>query len=475
MTAKSFAVLALGTLLSACAVGPNFERPGAPALNNYAMAGDAPYAANVELTPSAHAPGGWWNDLSPELDALVNEALAHNQTLAQADANLEEARADAAATRGAAMPQANASASAVRERINTAAFGFSGFPSPTISLYSVGASVAFDFDIFGAHRRAVERDEARAAAEQARVDAAYLTVTGNVVRQGVLVAGLRAKVAAQDEIVAADRRVLDMVRRAIRAGGQPPAAANTIEAQLAEDEAGAPALRQQLAEARHRLALYVGQAPSQWAAPELDLATFHAPAAIPVSLPSELVRRRPDILAAEADLHAATAQIGVDTAALYPNLTIAASWAQSAIDPSTLFEGASTGWSIGPSLTAPIFHGGALHAHVAHANAAQRRALAGYQETVLEAFVQVADVMSAIGNAQATLLAQLQAVTTAETNVRNAQFAYSNGAGTLLNVVDAQRQANRARLGAVDAQVSLYQNIAALYVASAADWRAQVR
>lgn len=470
MRALSSAALALGLFAGGCAVGPNFERPGAPALAGYAMAGDAA-AAQVQLAPSASTPAGWWTSMSADLDTLVNEALAHNQTLAQADATLQQARAEAAATRGEALPQANASTAAVRERINTAAFGFTGFPSPTISLYSVGASVAFDLDIFGGRRRAVERDEAHAVAQRARVDAAYLTVTGNVVRQAILVAGLRAKVAAQDEIIAGDQRVLDMVRRAIRAGGQPPAAANTIEAQLAEDQAAAPAYRQQLAEARHRLALFVGQAPSQWSAPDLDLSAFHAPQTIPVSLPSELVRRRPDILAAEADLHAATAQIGVDTAALYPNLSIAASWTQSAIDPSDIFEGTSAGWSVGPSLTAPIFHGGTLRAHVQRANAAQRAALAAYQETVLEAFVQVADVMSAIATSQQTLAAQQQAVQTADINVRNNQFAYLHGAGTLLNVVDAQRQANRARLGAVDAQIALYQNIAALYVASAADWR----
>jgi NodT family efflux transporter outer membrane factor (OMF) lipoprotein len=471
MRVLSFAVMAFGVLAGGCAVGPNYERPGAPALNGYAMQGDAAAPANVQLTPSGSAPASWWTNLSPQLDALVTEALANNHTLAEADANLQQARADVAATRGEALPQANASSSAVRERINTAAFGFTGFPSPTISLYSVGASVGFDFDIFGGRRRAVERDQAHAVAQQARVDAAYLTVTGNVVRQAVLVAGLRAKVAAQDDIIAGDQRVLDMVRRAIRAGGQPPAAANTIEAQVAEDQAAAPALRQQLAEARHRLALYVGQPPSQWAAPDLDLAAFRAPDAIPVALPSDLVRRRPDILAAEAELHAATAQIGVDTAALYPNLSIAASWTQSAIDPSTLFEGTSAGWSVGPSLTAPLFHGGTLRAHLQRANAAQRAALATYQETVLEAFVQVADVLSAISNGQRALAAQQQAVQTADANVRNAQFAYRNGAGTLLNVVDAQRQANRARLGAVDAQVALYQNIALLYVASAADWR----
>ena len=389
----------------------------------------------------------------------------------QADATLGQARADAAAARGDALPQINGNTAAVRERINTQAFGFTGFPSPTLSLYSVGTSVNFDLDLFGGRRRAIERAEAREAAQQARVDAAYLSLSGNVVREAVLVAGLRAKIAAQDAIIDGDRRMMTMVRNAITAGGQAPAAANTIEAQSAEDEAAGPPLRQQLAEARHRLALLVGRAPAQWAAPDFELASFTAPTDVPVSLPSELVRRRPDILAAEADVHAATANIGVETAALYPNISLNAALTQSAIDPATLFESTSAGWSLGPGLTAPIFHGGTLRAHVRAANAEQRASLAAYQETVLEAFVQVADLIQAVGNDQQTVEIQQRAVAAAEANRRNAQFAFQNGAGTLLALVDAQRQANRARVAAIDAQTKLLQDIAALYVAVAADWR----
>jgi NodT family efflux transporter outer membrane factor (OMF) lipoprotein len=441
-------------------------------VTSYAGPGDAPTPANVQLTPSAETPAEWWTVFgSAELDALVRTALANNQTLAQADANLVEARATADATRGGAAPQVNANAAAVRERINTQAFGFSGFPSPTIPLYSLGASVGFDLDLFGGHRRAIERDDARATAQQARVDAAYLTLSGNVVQQGLLIAGLHAKIGAQNEIIAGDQRILDMVRRGIEAGGQPPAAANTIEAQLSEDQSALPPLRQQLAEAQHRLALYLGRAPVDAPNSSIDLDALQTPAEIPVSLPSELIRRRPDILAAEAELHAATADIGVQTAALYPNITLGASLTQSAIDPGAIFEGASTGWSLGSSLTAPIFHGGALHAQVRRANAAQRAALAIYQETVLEAFVQVADVMQAVGNSQDLIASQRRAVQTADANVRNNRVAFDNGAGTLLSLVDAQRQANRARLAAVDARVALYQSIAALYVATAADWR----
>jgi len=466
--------LALAIALGACAtVGPDFEHPAAPSTNSYAGPADRAVTSRVQLTPSSNTPAEWWTSFgSDELNGLVQDAFAHNQTLAEADANLDQARAAAAATAGGALPQVNANASGVRERINTASFGFTGFPSPTISLYSIGANVSFDFDLFGGRRRAIERDEAHAAAQQARVDAAYLTVSGNVVQQAILIAGLQEKVAAQNEIVSGDEHILDMVHRAIQAGGQPPAATNTIQAQLAEDQAALPGLRQQLAQAQHRLALYLGRTPSDGPNSALTLASLQVPGAAPVSLPSDLVRRRPDILAAEADLHAATANIGVQTAALYPNISLNASWAQSAINPSDIFQATSAGWSVGPSITAPIFHGGTLRQEVHVANAEQRAALARYQQTVLEAFVQVSDTLQGISNNEDLVIVQGRAVATANANVRNNDFAYRNGAGTLLSLVDAQRQANRARLSEIDARVAYYQSIAALFVATAADWRA---
>lgn len=469
----AFGILCGALSLSACAVGPNFTRPAALTASSYAAPGDRAAAANVQLAPSAATPPLWWSSFgSDELNALVGDAFAHNHTLEEANASLDQARALAGATAGGAAPQLNLQTSAVRERINTQAFGFTGFPSPTISLYSLGGSVSFDFDLAGGRRRAIERDEAKAAAQQARVDAAYLTISGNVVQQAFLIAGMKEKVAAQTEVLAADQRVLDMVHRAIRAGGQPPAAANTIEAQIAEDQALLPSLRQQLAEAEHRLALFLGRTPADAPDLQLTLASLQLPTTIPVALPSDLVRRRPDILAAEADLHAATAQIGVDTAALYPSLSLNAALTQGAIDPGQIFSSASTGWSVGPGLTAPIFHGGSLRAGVHAANAAQRASLARYQETVLQAFVQVSDVMQALSNNQDLIGIQQRAVDTANANVRNTDFAYRNGAGTLLSLVDAQRQAARARLAQVDARVAYYQSIAALYVATSADWRA---
>ncbi len=238
----------------------------------------------------------------------MDEALAGNQTVAAADAALQRARAQTESVAGGLKPQVDANAAAERARINTAAFGFAGFPSPTINLYSVGGTVAYDLDLFGGGRRRVEAAAARAEGEGRRADAAYLTLTGNVAMRAAQIAAVRAELGAVQAIIADDQHNIDIVRRAEAAGGEAPAATIGGRSQLAQDEALLPPLQQQLAEARHALALLVGRSPADWSAPDFDLAGLTAPPEIPVSLPSALVRRRPDILAAEADLHAATAR-----------------------------------------------------------------------------------------------------------------------------------------------------------------------
>lgn len=462
----SVALAALGGCVS---VGPNFHQPDAPQVAGYAMEGDA--APTLALEPHA-APAQWWTAFgSQQVNALVDDALAHNQTLASADAALARARANANATRGAAGPQIDAHASVERQRVNTAAFGIDGFPNPTISLYSIGASASFDFDIFGGERRRIESAEAQAQAQSARTDAAYLTLSGDVVTRAIEIASLRAQITALEQVSADGQRTLEMTQRAVDAGGSPRSAVVTAQAQLAEDQARLPPLRSQLAASRHALALLMGRAPGEWTAPDIDLDTIAVPASVPVSMPSDLVRRRPDILAAEARLHAATADVGVATAALYPQLRLTPDFTLAALDPSNVFNYASSGWMFGPSLTAPIFRGGELRAQQHGAEAARDQALADYKQTVLSAFTQVADLLNAAAQDQALADAQTRASQAADENARLANLAYQNGAGSLLSVLDAQRQAQRARLGLIDAQARLRRDLAALFVASGADWR----
>lgn len=469
-------------LLGACAlalagcktVGPNFHMPKGPqgaAASGYTMAGD-PIAAGVRLDPDARTLGPWWQAFgSPELDQTVRTALADSPTVAEANATLERYQAEARAARGAELPQVDVTAGAQRERINTQAFGFTGFPSPTINLYSIGASVSYDLDLFGGKRRATEAARARAEAAARQADAAYLTLTGNVATQAMRVAGLRAQIAAMEAVVADDQRTIDMVRAAERAGGEAPSAATGATAQLAEDEAAIPPLQRQLAEARHQLALLSGKSPSEWTAPDFDLARFTASAEIPVSLPSTLVRKRPDILAAEAELHEATARVGVAVANQYPDIRLSANLTQSATQLENLFDYNATGWNILGGVTAPIFHGGTLRAQRRAAEAEARASLARYQQTVLRAFTQVSDVLAALATDQDQIAALTKAQTTAEASVRDAEAAYRLGGGPLIDVVDARRRFSRARRELAEAQAQKFADMVQLYGATAADWR----
>jgi NodT family efflux transporter outer membrane factor (OMF) lipoprotein len=465
-------VLAAALALGACTtLGPNFRRPDAPSAQSYAMPGDA-IPRGVRLAGDSRAAGPWWKALgSAQLDGVMALALSDNQTLAAADATLERARDEAAAARGALAPQVDATAGAQRERINTQAFGITGFPSPTINLYSIGATVSYDLDLFGGAKRRVESAEAAAQAQARRADAAYLTLTGDVAAQAVRIAGIRAELAALSAVLADDERSIEMVRDAERLGGAAPSAAVGGEAQLAQDKALAPPLQQQLAQSRHALALLVGKSPGEWSAPEFNLGAFSSPPDAPIALPSALVRRRPDILAAEADLHAATAEIGVATADLYPNIRLQAGLTQEALTPLAIFSYNSTAWNVGAGLAAPIFHGGTLRARQRAAQAQARASLAMYKQTVLTAFVQVSDVLTALAHDDARLTALDEAQTAAQSALNDARAAFRLGGGAFLPVVDAQRQLERARLARAEAAAQRLIDLVSLFSATAADWR----
>lgn len=468
------AVASAAALLSACAaVGPDFQVPASPKTAGYAMAGDT--ASTVPaIGASAEASGDWWTALgSPELDRTIRQALSDSPTLAAADATLLQAREAASAERS--TPTGSLTALAERTRINLAAFGIPGFPSPTVNQYSVGGNVAYDLDLFGGLRRQTETAEARAEAEEHRAKAAYLTLTGNVAMAAVRIATLRAQIAAIQSVIDEDARNLEFIRKAQAAGAAAPAAQVSARAQMVQDQALLPDLNQQLAEARHGLALLVGHAPADWTAPDFDLSGLTLPARIPVELPSELVRRRPDILAAEADLHAATATIGVQTARLYPDVKLTAAFAQTSLQPEKLFQYEFSGWNFGPSVSVPIFGRGQMKAQVRVAEAAAKVANARYQQTVLTAFTQVADVLQALTNDEAAVAAQDQARQVAEQDLNNTQFAYQKGGGTLLEVTQSQRRLSETRQAYALAQGKRYADAIRLYIATAADWRKPVR
>jgi NodT family efflux transporter outer membrane factor (OMF) lipoprotein len=472
MRPSRFATLPLALALCACAaVGPNYQAPAAPTVAGYAAARD-PAPAGVSLTPEARAAGPWWQVLgSPELDAVIRQALADSPSVAEAAATLQKANARSDAARGALAPEIGANGGGQRERINTAAFGFSGFPSPTINLFQIGAAVNYDLDLFGGKRRAQEEAQARAEAEARRADVAYLTLSANVALQAVRIAAAQAQLAALDQVIAGDQSTLDMTRRAQAAGGAAPSALSGGEGELARDQAMRPALEQDLTQARHQLALLVGHAPADYVVPDFRFESFTVPADIPVELPSALVHRRPDILAAEAEFHAATAAIGVATADLYPDVKLGVSLTQEAIEPGALFRYSSSAWNLAGGVTAPIFNGGRLQARKRAAEADARIALARYQQTVLRAFVEVSDILAALAEDQKAIEALTRAQAARAANLKDSQTAYRLGGGPMLAVVDAQRQLNRASRDLIAAQGRRMTDVVNLSSVTAAKWK----
>lgn len=463
--------LAGGLFIAGCAaVGPNFKPPGAPEARTYAAAGDkAP--ALAALTSETRVSGAWWLALgSPRLDDVMTRALAHNQTVAAAQATLEKAKAEAESQHAALAPNVQAAAAYTRERINITALGFPGFPNPTIGLFSIGPTVSYDLDLAGGQRRRVEEARANQRTQAAEADAAYLTLTADVAIEAVKIAAYRAQIDTIRSVIADDRQAIEIVRKAEDAGGESPSAALGGKLRLEQDLALLPPIERELAEAKHALALLVGESPSEWTAPDFSVDEFTPPTSIPIAVPSALARRRPDIQAAEAQLHADTAAIGVQTARLYPDVRLAAGLTQEGLSGGSLFGFGATAYSFGPSVSMPIFDGGAIRADRRAAQAQARLSLARYRQTVIAAFVQVSDVLSALGQDQERLDTLGRAVADTRASLDDAKAAYRLGGGALAPTVVADRdwrEASLARVGAVGQRLA---DIVALYGATAADW-----
>lgn len=478
---RSVSALALAAALSACTVGPNFSEPAAPAATRYVPAGETtpsndagPGAPRQTTVLGAKIAADWWTLFhSDQIDEVVKAAIAGNRTLEAAKAHLASAREAVIAANGGLYPQLDFGASVAREKVTTTSLGLkpgSIHLPANFNLYSVGPTASYDLDVFGGTRRLIEEESALADVKSYQLDAAYLSLTGNTVLQAVQIASLRAQLKAVDDIVGIDRSNLDLVQKSHDAGVAPESDVVSAQSQLASDETLRPPIEQQLSQAQHGLAILVGQAPGNWSPPQFDLAGLTLPGEVPVSLPSALVRQRPDILAAEAQLHVASAAVGVATANLYPNIRLSASATLAALQPSALFDKSSLIWSVAAGLTAPVFHGGTLEAERRAAVDELRGTLADYEQTVLVSFGQVADLLQALAHDAELLRTQQQALESASNAVRLQRLGYSGGGTGVIPVLDAERQYQRARLGYVQAQAQRYQDTAQLFVAMGGGW-----
>lgn len=472
-------ILLAATALAGCTVGPDFARPQAPGETGYQPSSEL--GAAVRGAPAVTLGAGpaqrWWTAFgSPEMDALVDSAIANNHSLAASNATLAAARDELRAVAGRRLPQIDANARVDQQQVNLAGFGFSGNNplapggNPEFHLYSVGGGISYDLDLFGGLRRQVEQSAAQVEAQQRQTEAAHLSIAGQVVNQVLTVAAIRAQIATANALLAEDLRNVDLTQKRRLGGEGTLVEVLNAQSQYTADRGDIPQLEQQLAEARHLLATLVGIAPSELGATEFDIAKLTLPTAIPVALPSELVHRRPDILQAEADLHAAAAGIGVATARLYPDITLGAALTQGAPGIGDLVKNAFRGYDIFAGVTAPIFHGGTLKAQRAAAINRAKASEATYQQTVLSAFGQVADLLSAIQSDARSVVNQRESVSVAERSRHLSQRSYQVGNSGILQVLETERLYQRASNGLVLARTRQFLNVARLYVATAGGW-----
>jgi NodT family efflux transporter outer membrane factor (OMF) lipoprotein len=460
-------------LLSGC-VGPNFHRPAAPTVDRYTIEPLAATAAAPGVAGAAQrflsqqdVPRNWWTLFgSDELDALVNDALRTNPEVASAQAALRQAMENTAAQRGSYFPTVQGSMDASRNRDAT------GVVQPTLqsgtavySLFTPQVTISYVPDVFGANRRAVESLAAQAEASRFQLDATYLTLTANVVTTAIQEASLRAQIAATEQVIAFERESLAVLRRELELGAIAEADVYAQDAGLAQLEATLPPLNKQLHQARDQLAVLTGRLPADFTPARFTLEQLSLPMDLPLGVPSELVERRPDVRAAEAQLHAATAQVGVAIANLLPQLTITGNIGSTASQFTDLFKAGTGFWSVGANATQTLFAGGALVHRKRAADAALDQAAARYRAAVLTAFQNVADALHALDSDTGALDAATRAEDAAQKSLAVARHQLELGSVSYLALLNSEQTYQQAVVTLAQARGNRYADTAALFEA----------
>ncbi|MFQ6757267.1 MAG: efflux transporter outer membrane subunit [Deltaproteobacteria bacterium] len=467
-----FTFILLG-LLTGCAVGPAFKRPATPDTPTY-TATPLPAQTSPVPTPLGEAQhfvaGGWvnpqwWQELgSAKLNALIDEALQASPTLAKSQAVLRQAQELYAAQAGSTLyPQVDATLGAQRQRTTPSSLGQVGDPRE-FSLYNAGVGARYTLDLAGATRRSLEALAANIDYQRYQLEGARLTLTGNIATATVTQARLAGQIQATEAILHSQEEQLGLTRERVRLGHAAPDDVLALQTLVEQTRAGIPLLRNQLQQNDHLLAVLAGREPGAGGLPCFSLQEFTLPADLPLTVPSELVRNRPDIQAAEALLHSANAEYGVAIAKLYPQLNLSATLGSQALTAGALFGSGSAVWSLVAQLTQPLFNPG-LPAEKRAALAAFDAAAANYRNVVLEALRNVADVLRALDNDAQRLAALAAADAAAQESLASMQRQYSLGAAGYIQLLTAQQQAQQTRISLIEAQARRLADSVALYQA----------
>lgn len=465
--------------LTACAVGPDYQRPAAPSASSYSSTPIASQTASApgdggqsqQLVTSMDIPGQWWTLFhSPSLNALIADALKHNADIEAARASLQAAWETAYAQRGAYFPQVNGSFNPTRQDLaQDVASGVSSNAS-LYSLTTAQVSVSYALDLWGLNRRQVESLVAQANAQRFQLEATYLTLTSNVVNAAIQEASLRAQIDLTHAIIDEQQTILDTLRRQQALGDASAVVVAAQEATLEQSRATLPPLEKQLAQQRDLLAALTGRTPDQRIDATFKLDELALPGELPLSLPAQLIEQRPDVRAADEQWHAASAQVGVAVANRLPNVQIDASFGNASEKMSHLFGAGSGFWSVGAGVTQPLFDGGTLKHRQRGAEAAYRQAAAQYRGTVLAAMQNVADTLHAIdADAQAWVAAQKAEQAAARSlDIAKRQLALGDVSESALLGVQLTWQ--QAALSLVQARAARYADTVALFQALGGGW-----
>ncbi|HEX4051884.1 MAG TPA: efflux transporter outer membrane subunit [Steroidobacteraceae bacterium] len=459
--------------LAGCAVGPNFQAPAAPAVSSYGVTANPTAATRVpggeaqRFLPGQEVSPAWWRAFnSSQIDALVGQALDTSPDLQAARAALRAAQETLAAQRSTLLPALALQASSVRQH-DAATL------SPTLAngtqLFSLNtAQLTFDYplDLFGGERRQIETLAASADAQHWQVAATYLTLTSNIVIAAINEAAADSELQIARQVADSAHQSLSILQRQYQLGAVSQSDVDAQQATLSQALALAPPLEQQRQQQEHLLAALTGRLPGQLSAQQtLTLDALALPQSLPLSLPASIVERRPDIRMAEAQLHAATAQVGVAIANMLPNISLTANAGSAALALSQLAAPATRFWSLGGTLSQTLFAGGSLVHRKRAAVATMDQAAAQYRSTVLQAFRQVADALAALQADAATLQAQSDATAAASRTLQSTQRDLQSGAASDLALLEAERAYREAVLAQASARAARLTDTVNLFVA----------
>jgi NodT family efflux transporter outer membrane factor (OMF) lipoprotein len=472
------AALAL-LLIAACAVGPNFKRPAAPDVSDYTASplSTTVTTANVSGGEAQHFAKGsdisadWWALFhSAPLNELIEQSLANNHDLKAAQAALSVARENVLAQRGVYYPSVTGDFSATRQRQSGQIAPVLNSNTFLYNLFTPQVTVSYVPDVFGLNRRTVESLKAQEQEVRFQMIAAYTTLTSNVVVTAIQESSVQLQIDATHELVDINTNMLHILQYQFDKGYASRLDVAAQESQLAQIAATLAPLLKQLAQLRDLLAVLAGRFPNQAADEKFELSSLQLPQDVPVSLPSELVTQRPDVLQAEANLHDASAKIGIAIANRLPNIVLTANAGSSAAAMDQLFTTGTGFWGLGADVTAPIFQGGALLHQERAAKAAYVQAAEQYRSTVLTAFQNVADTLTALEQDAEALKAAATAVDAAKMTLDLAQRQLQDGYAGYLALLSAEQAYQQSRINLVQAQANRYADTAALFQALGGGW-----